>query len=479
MKKLLPTCSLVAVALLLLHPPSFGSRATARETARCENVLILIADDLGIDRVRAYGYTNSQGMLIAPNTSNIDQLAAEGILFRNAWAAPACSTSRASALTGRYPNRVGVGAAISSNGSGDTGLRDDYDTIADLLPVPYRRAVLGKWHVAGPGSLGALTQGIDHAPRCGFEVHVGTFANLVGSQTYFDWLLLQSSILNLPATSETWVNGQYATTYTTDSAIRTINNFDDQPWFLLVSFNAPHTPYHVPPAALIQTPGLDTTQNLGKGKAMIEALDTEIGRLLASISPDVRAHTTVIFYGDNGTQFNLVQPPFSGGKSKGTVYNGGVHVPMIVSSPLIPPQHVGAECAALIDVTDLLPTVLEVVGVSAPTTIDGVSMVPYLQDPSTASQRAWIYAEKFKPNFVPAAGQTIGDQTLTQHHQAVRDARYKLIRQWGTASETFLMFDLATDYFETQNLLDAQNQPPPSLQTTYNALRSVLTRMAQ
>ena len=466
----LALCGLAVLASTMLASPA---------PSQSENVLILIADDLGIDQVRAYGYQDAQGNPLAPSTTNIDSLASEGILFRNAWAAPACTTSRGEALTGRYANRLGTGAALGSSGSGDTGLRDDISTIADLLPPEYHRVILGKWHVAGTGPLGALTQGIDHAPRCGFEVHNGTFANFDGNQTYLNWTLLQALATNPITATETAITDTYATTYTTDIALRTIAALGDDPWFLWVAYHAPHKPYHIPPAHLIQTPGLDTSQNYGKGRAMIEALDTEIGRLLAGIPPGVRARTTVVFYGDNGTQSNLVRPPFLAGRSKGSIYNGGIHVPMIVSSPLTPPAQRGSESDALVDITDILPTTLEICGSPPVPRTDGVSMVPYLSDPTLPSQRDWIYAERFKPNFVPMPGETIADAALTLYRQTVRDSRYKLLRKWTTGgSESFEMYDLEVDFFELQDLLDAQGNPPAALQGVFDTLKQVIRRMA-
>jgi arylsulfatase A-like enzyme len=469
--------SLAALLFVVMPEPSRPREVPARP-----NVLVLVADDLGIDRVRAYGFQNQQGNLIAPLTSRIDQLAAQGVLFRSAWAAPACSPARACALTGRYPNRTGVGQAIDL--PGETGLRDDELTIADLLPPEYGTAVVGKWHLAGRGPLGALTQGLDHAPRCGFDLHCGTFANFYGSQSYFDWALLLSKATNLAETGEFWVHGEYATTRTTDIALRTIRTFGERPWFLWVAYNAPHKPYHVPPAHLIQSPNLNLQTELGRGKAMIEALDAEIGRLLDGIPAAIRARTTVVFLGDNGTAKPLVQAPFPPLKAKGTVYNGGVHVPLIVAGAGIRPEQQGSECAALVDISDLLPTVAELCGAPLPPQADGHSLVPYFSDPAAPSQRTWIYAERFGPNFVPEPGRTLGDAGLLFHDQTARDARYKLVRKWSSAggpqgSEVLEFYDLEADYFETADLLDILGLPPPPLQSAFDALREVAARMAR
>ncbi len=447
-----------------------------------ENLMVIVADDLGIDRVRAYGFLNGQGNPLAPRTTHIDRLASRGVLFRNAWSAPSCSPGRAQALSGLYPNRIGVGGAVLVGVGETTGLRDDTRTVADVLPPAYRRGVIGKWHVASRGPAGNVTQGLDHAPRCGFDFHLGTFANFSNTQDYFAYAMVQSLLVNLSLSHALWVQGEYATTRTTDDALRAVRAFGGDPWFLWVSYNAPHKPYHAPPAELIQSPGLNLNTTLGQGKAMIEALDTEVGRLLSGIPADVLARTTVVFFGDNGTQKDIVQSPFIQSRAKGTIYNGGIHVPLIVAGPRVPAEHEGAECTALVDVSDLLPTAAELCGAPAPAHGDGTSLVPYLVDPTTPSARSWIYAERFKPNFIPRAGLGIADADLTLDEQTARDQRYKLIRKWLVGAgppglESFELYDLETDFFEQHNLLDAQGQPPAQLQGAYDALRQVLLRM--
>lgn len=468
---------LALLALLVLAGPGH-SRAPQQE-----NILILIGDDLGVDRVRAYGYRNQRGELIAPRTSNLDRLAREGILFRKAWAAPACSQSRATALTGLYSNRTGIGRYIRGAPGAQTGLRDDFVTMADLLPAPYRAAVIGKWHLSDIGGLGSLTGGLDHAPRCGFDLHAGSKANLQPGNPYRDWSMVLSQRWNLPASRLVQIYGRYATTRTTADALRVIESFGNGPWLVWVAYNAPHKPLHIPPANLIQSTDLDLNTDLGQGKAMIEALDTKIGRLLSGIGPEVLARTTVIFFGDNGTQEDLIEPPFPPDKDKGTVYNGGIHVPLLVMSPRIPPRARGMECEALVDVSDLLPTIADLVGVTPPSGVDGVSLLPYFSNPTLPSLRPWIFAERFEPNFIPQPGETIADQELTFHEQTARNQRYKLCRWWekdtaGNVTETEGFFDLETDYFETTDMLDANGNPPPVLRGHYRELKAVLTTMS-
>jgi hypothetical protein len=131
----------------------------------------------------------------------------------------------------------------------------------------------------------------------------------------------------------------------------------------------------------------------------VEALDTEIGRLLRGIE-HLRGETTVIFLGDNGTE-SCVAPPAFTQRAKGTLYEGGVHVPFIVAGPLV--EHRGTECRALVNASDVFATVADVASVNldaslGPWHVDSTSVVPYLRNPDRSSVRRWAYAEYFSPN---------------------------------------------------------------------------------
>jgi hypothetical protein len=135
-------------------------------------------------------------------------------------------------------------------------------------------------------------------------------------------------------------------------------------------------------------------------RAMIEAVDTEIGRLLTGIGPSLD-QTSVIFLGDNGTPSNVVLPPLDPEHSKGRLYEGGIRVPMIVSGPRVVTPGVSA---ALVNATDLFATVAEIAGVDpqtvlpAGTALDSVSFAPYLGDPALPSIRQTNFSEVFLPN---------------------------------------------------------------------------------
>jgi arylsulfatase A-like enzyme len=414
-----------------------SSEAPGETTRPRPNVLVIVADDIGVDMIGAYGESPA-----APCTPHIDALAARGLLFRNAWANPVCSPTRAALLTGRYGFRTGVGTVVTNN---EPGLAHSEVTLPELLDG-YSSACVGKWHLSG--NLGDL-----HPNQCGFDHFSGFLRGAVND--YFQWPKI--------------VDGQAstATTYTTiaftDDAIGQITRLPE-PWIVFVHHNAAHTPLHVPPGALCPTAACGTTfcnslpanpTDRQLARAMTEALDSEIGRLMATVDA-LHPEAYVFFLGDNGTSGGVSIAPFLPGHAKGTLYEGGVNVPLIVCGPTV--GH--AESAALVSVTDVFATVADLARVPS-SAEDSISMKRYFARPD-AALRNTVYSETFTPN---------GGPPFTNHERAIRDARYKLIRRTGQPDE---FFDLANDPFESQNLL-------PGLSTTeqaaFDALEAELTAM--
>jgi len=157
---------------------------------------------------------------------------------------------------------------------------------------------------------------------------------------------------------------------------------------------------------------------------------------LLAVLEVVDPNAMVIFIGDNGTAGQLSQAPFLPSHAKGTVYEGGVNVPLIVRGPGV----MQAECDGLVSCVDLFATLAEIAHSSAGTE-DSVSMVPYFRNP-TQSIRDTVYTERFSPNG--------GAPPFADHHRAIREQRYKLIRKTGSPDE---FYDLESDPFETWNLL--------------------------
>jgi len=405
--------------------PSLFTLALSVAPLERPNVIVIVADDVGVDMVSAYGES-----AVAPCTPNIDGLAAQGLLFRNAWANPVCSPTRAALLTGRYGFRTGIGEVVANN---EHGLDLAETTLPELLGK-YSSACIGKWHLSGD-------LGTTHPNDSGFDHFAGLLRGSVND--YFQWPRVVDGLGGISTT--------YATTAMTDDAIAWLQA-QSEPWLLFVNYNAPHTPLHVPPSSLCPTgactspyctslPPNPTDRQLGR--AMMQALDTEIGRLLATVN-GIDPSAYVFFVGDNGTAGQLSTPPFTAQHAKGSLYEGGVNVPLIVRGPRV--SH--GESDALVAITDLYATIAQLAGAWSRAE-DSVSLAPYFSRPDLAL-RTCVYAETYSPNHATGP--------FTSPERAVRDARYKLIRRTGQPDE---FFDLAADPFETQDLfgaLDATEQ---------------------
>ena len=402
------------IALLLLTCV-IGAQAAAKQ-----NILLIIADDYGVDSSSLYN-TNTPGSIATlPPTPNIASLVTNGVVFRNCYANPVCSPTRSCILTGQHGFRTGVGDIVDYGPS--------LTTSSFTLPKAFTNAALGysfsqfgKWHLAaGPNS-----------PRT-----VGGWTNFAGS--------LQGAIANYTNWTKT-VNGantanytNYATTDLVNDATSWITNKGTNAWFVWAAFNAPHTPLHNPPQGLCPSYPLNTLTNSRRQfEAMVEALDTEIGRLLSVVD---RANTHIIFIGDNGTPGSVIAPPYSSSRGKDTLYEGGIHVPLVISGPaVIGPNRTNT---TPVNAVDLFATILEMAGSSVtaatPTsvTIDSKSLMGQLTGTNTVFRLA--YAEEFGTNVAASAG-----------GHMLRDDRYKLINFTDGRTE---FYDLQTDPTELTNL---------------------------
>lgn len=409
----------------ILATLGLAAMTAAPAFAQTPNVLLLIADDVGVDGIGCYGYPNA-----AP-TPHIDALAAQGVKFDNAHVCPACSPTRATLMTGRYGFRTGIGRPIG--GQGAEGLPASEVILPEILPANITTALIGKWHLGS--NLGPLTPTAE-----GFDVFTGMLQGSVPS--YYQWTKVQNGLAG-PETN-------YTTTELVDDALLLIGS-TTTPWFLVMSFNAAHSPFEAPPAAL-------HTQNLGGlnptitptpfYKAMVEAMDTEIGRLLAGIPAATLANTTVFFLGDNGTANQVVEPPFDPQRSKGTVYQGGVRVPFIATGHGV--SGTPRTEAGLVHSVDLFHTIAALQGVDARAAVpasvplDGVDFTSLLAAGGQPGVRATVFSEEFAGS---APMSSNGDS------EVIRNDRFELLRFRAQNTVREEMYDLQSDPWETTDLL--------------------------
>jgi arylsulfatase A-like enzyme len=419
------------LACVLAVDPAAGREPPA-------NVLVLLADDLGAERIEAYG---DLGWPHGP-TPVLNALAASGVLFRNAYANPVCSPTRTAALTGRYAFRTGIGTSIGWQNPESFQPDPALLTLPERVRRTHHTAAIGKWHLAVEEAAGG--DGFMHPIRFGFDQHLG---NIEGKLDDYD--AFEKNIASAAGHRQVFTR-RYATTDEVDDALAVIERLGETPWFVWLAFHAPHSPFDLPPDDLITLNVSESSSQPLKHRALVEAMDTEIGRLLDSIDPAVLARTWIVFMGDNGTA-GVALGPLATGKS--TVYELGIHVPLIVAGPGV--AEPGREVTALVDATDLYATVLDMIGQPpAPQATDSVSFYPHLVDAHAAPARSWSYSAIHRPN---------GFGPYDVHRRAIRGERYKLIRRLTTSSfpPAVQFFDLWNDPRETMNLfpnLNAEQQ---------------------
>ncbi|WP_400079690.1 sulfatase-like hydrolase/transferase [Winogradskyella sp. R77965] len=392
------------------------------------NILLVIADDMGLDATPNYNIGN-----VKPNMPNLQNLMASGITFNNVWANPVCSPTRASILTGNYGTNNGVTRVGHQLNSSAHILQNDMPN--------YATALIGKWH---------LSNDVNQPLAMGIDYYAGILSG--GVQDYESW--------NLVENGNTSTSTEYITTKLTDLGINWIEG-QNEPWFLWMAYNAPHTPFHLPPTNLHSQGNLPSDQSsinanrLTYYMAAIEALDTEMGRLLQSMSSEERDNTIIIFIGDNGSPGQVAQD-YGQRKAKGSIYEGGINVPMVISGKNISRQN--AVDNTLINASDLYDTIIALSGNSTTQNNDSESFKDVIVNATTGT-RDFAFSE-------------ISDADGTSEY-AIRSLTRKYIR-FGDNSEAF--FDLTLDPLENNNLL---NQTLSASNTDiYNALKTELDAIA-
>lgn len=385
------------------------------------NILLIIADDMGIDASRCYSLGNQQAPM-----PNIEAMCASGMVFDNAYAAPLCSPTRATIMTGQYGFRTGVGTAIRRRG-GARGLSPDVTSLFDVLATTdYKANLIGKWHLAGAGAA------LEHPAQLGVPDYFGLIRG--GTRDYWNWPAVENG-------EEVRMN-EYATTVFTDRAIDWIRS-QDGPWFLWLAYNAPHTPFHLPPAHLHGFDELSNDQDaidenpLPYYQAALQALDTEIARLLAAMPRDVRDNTVVMFIGDNGSPNQVTRGFYGERGAKGRIFEGGTHVPFVVSGPGVVP----GRTRSFFNTTDLFATIAGFAGVKVQA-VDSHDIRPILS--GQEGSREYVYVEHFSDRRPRRRRRrnTLG--------WALREGPYKLVQVEGSKP---MLFDLANDPLEAVDLL--------------------------
>lgn len=382
---------------------------TPTTTTTSPNILLIIADDIGKDAINGF----SEGS-IKPNTPNIDAIRNSGLSFNNFWTNPTCSPTRASIITGKYGFRTGVKWAGDELSNSENILQNYIKTKTNNQ---YVTAVIGKWHLAGPSNTTFNPEDL------GMDYYAGL---LSGRANYTHW--------NFTEDGNTTTESTYITEKFTELSIDWVNA-QNKPWFLWLAYTAPHTPFHVPPSEMHSQGNLPEYSTgmdpIPYYMAAIEAMDYQIGRLLNSLTEEEKNNTLLIFIGDNGTPNQVAQNPYSVSTAKGSLYQGGINVPMFISGKGV--SRFGNDYN-LITSTDLFATISEIAGVNVSQINDSKSFISLLSQTNTI--RKYQYAEKDD-----------GKNNLW----TISNGNYKIIESANGNQE---MYNLLSDEYEQNNLLN-------------------------
>jgi arylsulfatase A-like enzyme len=404
------------IIMFLISSCGKEEMTTGNPSVSDPNILLIIADDMGLDASPGFELGS-----IKPDMPNLQNFIDSGLTFSNLWSNPTCTPTRSSIITGKYGFRTGVTKVGDVLSTTETSLQS---YIKNNVSSSYNTAVIGKWH---------LSNDANHPTNMGVDYYAGLLSG--GVQSYTNWMFTENG--------ESKPSNEYTTTKITDVAINWINEQED-PWFLWLAYNAPHTPFHLPPENLHNQGSLPDDQAsidanpLPYYMAMLEALDSEMGRLLNTLSSEELANTTIIFIGDNGTP-NQVAQEYNSNRVKGSVYQGGINVPMYIKGKGV--LRINQLEEALINTTDLFATIAQIAGGSSQIVNDSHSFVHLLNEPNGA-ERQFVYSEIEKD---------IGETDYT-----IRDATHKYIF-FGNGEEA--LYNLNQNPMENPNLLNPNQLP--------------------
>lgn len=396
------------------------------------NVLIILADDLGIGDVAAF---RPQGDVRTPN---LDRLAADGMLFTSMRSnCTVCSPARAALLTGRYADRVGVPGVIRTQPANSWGhLAPGVPTLANLLGgAGYHTALIGKWHLG-------LTSPNTPNER-GFAFFHGFLGDMMDSYTTHlrhgnNYMRKNREVIDPPGHATELFTG-WACDYLRERAAA------KQPFFLYLAYNAPHSPVEPPAEWLtrvqLRAPGMDAKR--AANVALVEHLDHAVGRVLTALrDTGLDRSTLVVFTSDNGGSLPHAanNDPWRDGKQ--SHYDGGLRVPFIVRWPGTVAPGTRTDYAGL--TFDVFATSLEIAGVARPADTDAVSLLPVLRGQTPAATPRDLY-------FVRREG---GPQYGGKDYHAVIRGEWKLLQ--NTPYSPLELYNLKTDPQEKNNVI-AQN----------------------
>ena len=452
------------LGLILLLTFAACAPESEQETAEAErppNIVLIITDDQGYGDLGFHGNPDI-------HTPVLDSLARRSTRFPFFYVSPVCAPTRSSLMTGRYSLRTGVYDTYN----GGAMMAAEETTLAELLQdAGYTTGIFGKWHLGDAYPFRPKDQGFTESlihPSGGMGQVGDVYNYFEYDRSYFDPTLLHNG--------ETVETQGYCSDVFTDGALDFIEANKEHPFFLYLSFNAPHTPLQLPedyeqqyadltfdPATYPQQgrpfPDMseDDIDDARRVYGMVTNIDDNVGRVWNQLDRlNLTENTLLIFMTDNGPQ----QVRYTGGLRgrKGTVYEGGIRVPFFMHWPgHLPEDHEVEVYAAHID---LVPTLLQVANLSTPDdlNLDGHNLMPAIKGTPVAwaDRPLFFYWQRGIPE--------------PYRNVAVRKGPYKLVGHtaYDATAEDFELFDIARDPYEQTNLNASHPDVVADLKQTFD-----------
>jgi len=397
------------------------------------NILCIMVDDLGYGDLSCYGGEDVR-------TPHIDRLAEKGLLFTDFHAnCCVCSPTRASLMSGRYPELVGVPGVIRTHANNSWGyLSPDFPTLADKMKeAGYATALVGKWHLG--------LESPNTPNKRGFDYFHGFLCDMIDDY----WKKTRHGINYMRRNEQEIDVSGHATDLFTQWAVDYIKTQarEKRPWFLYLAYNAPHTPTQPPPEWVerVKQRQPDMAPNRVGLVALVEHLDFGVGKVLDALeaSPDAE-NTLVVFTSDNGglLRQGASNGAFRGGKQD--MYEGGIRVPTCMRWPLHTKP--GSQTAYRALTMDLYPTFCEAAGVPVRHEIDGRSILSLLRgEPEQPSRRDLFYVRREG-----------GNTYQGQDYYAMQRGPWKLL--YNAPFQPLELYNLEHDPGEERNLAEQQQK---------------------
>lgn len=441
---------------LLLSLSVFSSSLSAQESAaRPPNIIFILVDDMGWTDLGCYGSKYYE-------TPHIDQLAKDGMRFTNASSAcTVCSPTRAAVMTGKSPARLHITDWIAGHDRPNARLKIpewtkqlplEEETLAERLKTRgYATASIGKWHLGGAEFF---------PEKQGFDVNIGG-TDRGQPPSYFSPYGIE--------TLKDGPEGEFLTDRLTSEAIQFIERNKDQPFYIYLPHFAVHTPIMGKPDIVAKYQKKRAVRGHADPvyAALVESVDDSVGRLRASLAKlQLTDNTVFVFTSDNGGLSGTVgakgwqRGPTDNSPSrlgKGSAYDGGVHIPLIVAWPGVVPA--GEECDTPVISYDHVPTLLEATGTALKEgqIVDGESLLPLLTQKGSLKREAiyWHY-----PHYHPGSAKP---------YSAIREGDWKLIEFFEDSRVE--LYNLRRDPGEAENVADVDTDVALSLTNKLHAWR--------